>query len=599
MMMIILSQQYNITIDGQYLEWQSTQINGSELDAVRSLCQALSNWNIVGIVGPELSSQTPIIAEYGEKVVPSDSAAAIALIKLFLRFQWNSCILIYQNDAFGIDGSNAINNAFNNNNLTVVNQIMFNIDTLNFQSDLKTSLMSSSTRIVILWASSIYTSLILQNALDAGVVGPQFMWILSTSISLNSFNQSFYPNLTGILTIEQSIASVANAPMNNTLLNAAYNIWQEYEPETFPGSTQNNSLSLIQIYYLLQNCRSSSNDISFVPVLSYVDYTGWQQYQGDSVIIWPGQSLSIPTGNAQLKGITLRIGVIPSDPFTMVKIVTDQYGQNQTQLTGYCIDLISLLQANLGFIPNIQLAPSGVTYDGLMGMIPSVYDIVVADTTVTPARREVVDFSQGFFSNAISVLMLTNPAVKIDLMAFLKPFSTSLSLLILGIVLFSSMIICLLERQDNEELKEQSIISLCAMSVWYTYGTLIGGYAGFDLQTGPGRLLTAGLYMLSIVLVASCTANLASDLTIQNSQSLISGLDYIKAGKIPFNRLGIQVGTSNEDFYLTEISNNQTNFYPLYSKQQLYDSLLNGTIDAAFIGSGTAQYITSIMFIVI
>ncbi|CAF4195744.1 unnamed protein product [Adineta steineri] len=65
---------------------------------------------------------------------------------------------------------------------------------------------------------------------------------------------------------------------------------------------------------------------------------------------WPGQSLSIPTGNAQLNGITLRIGVITSDSFTMDKIVIDQYGQNQTQLT----------------------APSGVTYDGLMGMIPSV-----------------------------------------------------------------------------------------------------------------------------------------------------------------------------------------------------------------------------------
>ncbi|CAF1417380.1 unnamed protein product [Adineta steineri] len=455
MMMIILSQQYNITVDEQYLEWQSAQINGSEVDAIRSVCQTLSNWNIVGIVGPELSSETPITAEYGEKVgipivsysatdpglsnrsiypafyrtVPSDSVATIAIIKLFIRFQWNSCIIIYQNDAFGIDGSNAINNAFNNNNLTVVNQIMFNIDTLNFQSDLKTSSVSSSTRIVILWASSIYTNLILQNALNAGVVGPQFMWILSTSISLNSFNQSFYPNLTGILTIEPSIAN--------------YNIWQEYEPETFLGSTQVNSYALfafdatwLLIQSLQQLCSLNKNNslscISFIgssfcfDLLSYVDYTGWQRYQGDSVIIWPGQSLSIPTGNAQLNGITLRIGVIPSDPFTMVKIVIDQYGQNQTQLTGYCMDLISLLQANLGFIPNIQLAPSGVTYDELMEMIPSVYDIVVADTTVTSARREVVDFSQGFFSNGISILMPTNPAVKIGLMAFIKPFSTGL-----------------------------------------------------------------------------------------------------------------------------------------------------------------------------
>ncbi|CAF4371264.1 unnamed protein product, partial [Adineta steineri] len=180
-----------------------------------------------------------------------------------------------------------------------------------------------------------------------------------------------------------AVASVANAPMNNTLLNAAYNIWQEYEPETFPGSTQVNSYALfifdatwLLIQSLQQLCSFNKNNS-----LSCISFIGssccFNHYFSNSNLLFniitnmsfigvSGESLSIPTGNAQLNGITLRIGVIPSDPFTMVKIVIDQYGQNQTQLTGYCMDLISLLQANLGFIPNIQLAPSGVTYDELM-----------------------------------------------------------------------------------------------------------------------------------------------------------------------------------------------------------------------------------------
>ncbi|CAF4716872.1 unnamed protein product, partial [Rotaria magnacalcarata] len=55
-----------------------------------------------------------------------------------------------------------------------------------------------------------------------------------------------------------------------------------------------------------------------------------------------------------------------------------------------------------------------------------------------------------------------------------------------------------------------------------------------------------------LMLVASYTANLASDLIISKSQGTISGIDDIKSGKIPFNRIGVRVGTASEDYYLRE-----------------------------------------------
>ena len=69
---------------------------------------------------------------------------------------------------------------------------------------------------------------------------------------------------------------------------------------------------------------------------------------------------------------------------------------------------------------------------------------------------------------------------------------------------------------------------------------IIGYGADFHVTTAAGRLLTVGLYILSLVLVAAYTANLASDLTISKSQDIISGIDDIKNGKIPFNRIGIR-----------------------------------------------------------
>ncbi|CAF5068043.1 unnamed protein product, partial [Rotaria sp. Silwood1] len=107
------------------------------------------------------------------------------------------------------------------------------------------------------------------------------------------------------------------------------------------------------------------------------------------------------------------------------------------------------------------------------------------------------------------------------------------------------------------------------------------------------RLLTAGLYLLCLVLVASYTANLTSDLTVAKSKNVISGIDDIKSGKIPFNRIGILIGTANEEFYLREISSSSRNFYPLKSRKEMYDSLVNNLIDVTFNDAGVAEYMTN------
>ncbi|CAF1568158.1 unnamed protein product, partial [Adineta steineri] len=65
----------------------------------------------------------------------------------------------------------------------------------------------------------------------------------------------------------------------------------------------------------------------------------------NSVIIWPGTSLVLPSSNAKLDGITLRIGLVGSIPYTISNIITNQFGQNITNYTGYLLDLISLLAA--------------------------------------------------------------------------------------------------------------------------------------------------------------------------------------------------------------------------------------------------------------
>ncbi|CAF4788597.1 unnamed protein product [Rotaria sp. Silwood1] len=687
---IILSQQYNITIDGQFIGWQLEETNGNIINALSKSCQAVSRSNIVGIVGPGLSREAHLIADFGKtigipvispsvtdpdlsdhnaypnfyRIVPSDNSRALAIVKLFHLFNWTSCILIYQNDAFGSGAAKRMDEAFNNNNLIIEKFIIFDINILRIRGDLKTYLTNSATRIVIVWVQSNYVSIVLKTALQADVLGPLFTWILSSSISLDSFNKTYHDKLLGLFSIEPVTASIVNASINTTLLKAAYKIWKQYEPESFPRKAKVNSYSLFAFdatwslilsleklystitnnsssclsfvgssycfdrrfvhsnlllnalstidflgvsgpikfivnvtdringsYYYVQNVQHSSNGLSLVPVLQYSDSSDWTMFQGTSVIIWPYNSLIAPSGRATLKGVHLRIGVIESAPFTIQRNVISKSEAKKEQLIGYVPDLIKLLENRIGFISDIQIVPSNVRYNDLIQAVENgTYDIVIGDVTVTATRRQSVDFSDAIFDNSLSIIMRKSPDIHIDLLSFLNTFSTTLWLLVLGSFIYAGLLICLVERNHNAALKDRPILSQLGMSIWYSFGNIIGYGADFHVSTSAGRLVTAGLYMLCLILVATFTANLTSDLTISKTKGIVSGIDDIKKGIIPLNRIGIRDGTASEDYFLREISANSRSFYSVQTQNELYDRLLDGTIDAVLFDTSTAEY---------
>jgi ABC-type amino acid transport substrate-binding protein/ABC-type branched-subunit amino acid transport system substrate-binding protein len=685
---LILSHRYNITVGGEFIGWQSVETGGDVIGAFRSSCLAISTSNIVGIVGPGYSRESEMIAPFAKTIgipvisysstdselsdrdiypafyrtVPSDNSAALALVQLFHQYNWTSCIIIYQNDVFGSGGADVITDAFNQNNLIVTDTIVFDITTLRIRGDLRTILTSNSIRIVILWAGSEYISIILQDALDNDVIGPQFTWILSEDLQLNDFNQKSSDKLNGILTVQPVVGSIVNAPINKTLLNAAYDIWQEYEPETFPGPDNVNYYALFafdatwaliqslqkfchqnfsscisfvntsfcfdrqlqnsdlfyniidhnqflgvsgwiefsvnvtdrisETYYIAKNIQQSSNGLINVPVLAWSNSNGWTSNISTNVIVWPGQSLIPPSGYASVSGIILQIAVTETAPFTIVTQIVDQFGRTQIKLTGYVPDLIEALREKMGFIPNITLI-SNETFDDIVDIVANnTYDMFVAQTTITSARREIVGFSDSIFDNSLRIIIRRDSTTNIDFLSYLRSFSFQLWLILLIASIYAGFLICLLESQVNEALKGRSIISLISMGMWYSVGTLVGYGVDFHVTTGAGRLLTLGLYILSLILVAAYTANLASDLTISRSD-IISGIDDIKNGKIAFSRIGILVGSSLEDYYLQEISGGNRNFYPVQTKQEIYDDLLNYRIDASIMDAAVVEYITN------
>ena len=691
---VVLAQQYNITVEGQLIGWQVERTGGVAIDALKQTCRAVIDSNIIGIIGPGLSREAQIIAPFANTIgipvispaatapdlsnrqaypsfyrtVPSDNAAALLIARLFVRFNWTSCVIIYQNDQFGSGGAKVMSEAFKDHSILIREMIVFDIATYRIQGDLQSILLNSPTRLVVVWLDCTNTRLLLEMALDDDLVGPQFTWILSCVIQFSSFNKTSYSKLIGLLTIEPAVGSVINAPINTTLLTAAYQIWQRYEPESFPGSDDVNyyalftfdaTWSLIQSlqllcsntnafsssclstlpstfcfdhrfvhssafldaitstafrgvsgevkfaanttdrvtgsYYSVRNIQPTLTDgIECVPVLVSTDAGEWKASTGANVIVWPGNSLDPPSDRAILSGVTLRIGVIESTPFTTINDAIDRTGGNASQLIGYVPDLIELLRKKMGFTPELLLAPSNQTYAGLIQAVATgVYDIVVADLTVTAQRRDTVAFSMPIFDNSLRLIVREKSIADLEVFAYLKPYKTSLWMFVLATTVYAAILIYLLERNENEQFQNKHLVPSLCMSMWYALGHTMGYGSDFAAVTAAGRLVTVGLYLMSLVLVATYTANLASDLTLSKTKNIISGIDDIKTGKVPFNRVGIRVGTAGEEYYLREISRGIRNFHPLKSRKELYNSLLDGTIDASLIDIGVAEYVTN------
>ena len=692
---MILSRRYQTVVDNQFIGWRLAFTNGDAIHALSSTCQSISTSNTVGVVGPAFSREAHVLVAFADKVhmplisysatdptlsdrntyptfhrtISSDATIALTLAQLFVRYNWTSCTIIHQNDAFGTNGADVIRNTFIKYSLTVISTLVFDTTTLRIRGSLKENLLNSPTRIVILWAQASHSSTILQSAIDADVAGPHFLWILSAKVPSYAFSGTAYEKLIGMLSIEATVGSLVGAQINSTLLLEACRIWQEYEPETFPGENQVDAYALFTfdatwsfiqslhqvcssdsnassclpimnstfcfrsylmnsnlflatlqrmkflgvsgpieyhenttdridgIYFLLQNIQPSSNGVEFVPVLKWIDSAHWQTFSKTTIIIWPNNTLTPPTGYPKLAGVKLRIGVIKSAPFLMAKDQIDASGQNQVQLVGYIADLIDRLQSLTGFIPEIILVPDNKTYGALVrGVVNNEYDIVVGDVIVTSARRKFVDFSIAFYDNTFSVIIQKSSSLQLDFFAYLKPFSSEVWLVLLVACVYSAALFWILERQTNAMLRDESILSSIAMSIWYSIGTLLGYGAGFTAETAAGRLLTLALYILCMALVATYTANLASDLTLLKSNTIISGVNDLKNGKIPFNRIGIVMNSAYEDHFLREISLGSRNFYPLPTLDSIYPSLLEGRIDASIMDTGLLEYAINTLY---
>jgi hypothetical protein len=166
------------------------------------------------------------------------------MIILFQQYKWKSCTIIYQKDEYGYNSMKLLRQKFSEMHIKTSKIIKFDMNQQNFGINFKETLLKGLSRIIIVWANEKSTIKIINKALEENLFGSNFMWILTTTIPLDHFNQKNKKHLIGILTIEPDKRDFVDVPVNTTLLNQAYQIWKYYDFDTFPGDTNVSSYAL-------------------------------------------------------------------------------------------------------------------------------------------------------------------------------------------------------------------------------------------------------------------------------------------------------------------------------------------------------------------
>ncbi|CAF4488151.1 unnamed protein product, partial [Rotaria sp. Silwood2] len=695
---IVLSQQYNITFQGQFLTYEEIITDDDIMVTVDQTCQKVLASNIVGFIGPAYSSEARYLASFAYRlgilsvsysatspdlstidngafyrVVPSDENTALSLTILFKQYKWKSCIIIYENDEYGYNGMKLLSQEFSAMNIKTLEKIKFDIKQQNFEIDFKKTLLDSSSRIVIVWANEKSAITILEKAIEENLIGPYFVWILTTTIALDYFNQRQKKELIGILTIEPVKGDFVDVSINATLLNQAYQIWKDYELDTFPGENNVSSyglftfdatwsliLSLQQlcsmqslcleftnvsncynrqffnskqyynimrtmkflgvsgqvtfsnettdrvadVYYIIKNIQPlniEQKNIDYLPVLKWhIGSTNWTYYKDKSDdIIWPNLSKNIPVDHKLIQGQELRMAIIHSPPFIILKNSTSTYSDmtdnykiiDITEFDGLFKDIMLYLKDRMSFRPVIIIAKPTIQYNELVdGVANRLFDTVMTTIAINAKRSKIVDFSAAIFPRSYRIVTRKPKSSQLNFLFFLKPFSWTLWLLILGTVFYASILIWFFQPKNADTQGNDKEYLTIEQSISYTICIILGKGPFFNVSTRAGRFLTYGLHALQIILLAIYTASLLASIIIENFKPTISGIDDIRNGKILPNRIGILVGSQAEEYYLNSISQDKKDYYPLKTANEVYTSLIDGDIDVAIWSNGSTEY---------
>ena len=135
------------------------------------------------------------------------------------------------------------------------------------------------------------------------------------------------------------------------------------------------------------------------------------------------------------------------------------------------------------------------------------YDMVAADLSVTEERERSMEFSIPFMRFGLTVVIQKRSSESADIIAMLRPFSSSTWLLLLLSYLLTSLLLLLTSRLDQPPPSPLACL-------WLPLASLLGQSTDWLPSSASARLLLTAWWLFVVLATAAYTANLAAFLTV-------------------------------------------------------------------------------------
>ncbi|CAA0823642.1 Glutamate receptor 2.7 [Striga hermonthica] len=301
------------------------------------------------------------------------------------------------------------------------------------------------------------------------------------------------------------------------------------------------------------------------------------------LINWPGDLRRVPKGwSMPNEAKPLRIGVPGRTSFEkFVKVSGNPSIQHSYSYTGICIDIFFevLKIVEKDYPLPYEFVPFLGTYDELVNCVANkTFDAVVGDVTILANRSSFVEFTQPFTESGLTMLVTVNSRAPNTAWIFVKPFSGGMWAVTGAVLLYTVLIVWLLEREMNPEF-EGPWWNQLNTALWFTCCSLFFAHRE-KVYNNYTRIVVLVWLFVVLVLTSSYTASLSSLLTVPRITPSVSEIQLLKDQNA-------KIGCDGDSF-VREYLENVLGFHPdnirtVDSEYKYPKEFETGNISAAFL----------------
>jgi polar amino acid transport system substrate-binding protein len=290
-----------------------------------------------------------------------------------------------------------------------------------------------------------------------------------------------------------------------------------------------------------------------------------------TVIFLPSVPARAQTGTPQ------RVVIKPLVPFVFAE--GDTY-------RGFSIDLWQEMAARMG--RDYEYLYVDTITEQLDAVQQGRADLGITGITITKEREQTLDFSLPYFRSGLQILVPATGGANewvtpIDVLrqSFSSPVFYRTLVRLAGLILIVGHVFWLLERKRNKDFPVSYVRGVWE-GIWYSVVTLVTvGYGDRTARTVVGRLVAMGWMFISLLLVASFTANITSQLTVNHFQGLIQGPE-----DLPGKRIATVTGSTAASY----LADRQIAYQGVKTVDDAYRLLDTGKVDAVVYDGPVLQY---------